>query len=78
MQPTSSLTVASPDDPLAEAFRKLTGQDLEQLPVLEDGKIVGMLRRRDIARWLEQAWQPTSPEGSRPPSGAAVLMTKPR
>jgi Zn-dependent protease/CBS domain-containing protein len=88
MQPMTSLVVASPDEPLAEALQKLTGHDLEQLPVLadpgksptgDDGKLLGMLRRRDIARRLEHAWQPTPPQGSRPtPGDAAILITKSR
>jgi len=70
MQPAASLPTATPEQPLAKAFEQLARQDVDQLPVLEGGRLVGMLQRRDIARWLELAWGPIA--GSRraqpPPS----------
>jgi Zn-dependent protease/predicted transcriptional regulator len=58
MRPTSSLVVAAPQEPLAEAFALLAQRDIGQLPVVDGRRLVGMLRRRDIARWLELAWGP--------------------
>lgn len=58
MRPRSSLVVASPREPLAKAFEQLAQGDIAQLPVLDEGRLVGMLQRRDIARWLELAWGP--------------------
>ncbi len=58
MRPDVSLTVATPDEPVAQAFEQLAQQNVEQLPVLDHGRLVGMLQRRDIARWLELAWGP--------------------
>ena len=49
---------------LAEAFARLAQGDIGQLPVLDDGHLVGMLQRRDIARWLELAWGPIAPQKS--------------
>ena len=62
MRPRSSLLVASPQEPLAEAFAQLAQRDVGQLPVLDAGRLVGMLQRRDIARWLELAWGPIGPQ----------------
>lgn len=56
MRPRSSLVVAEPEEPLAEAFAQLAQGDIAQLPVLDEGRLVGMLQRRDVARWLELAW----------------------
>ena len=58
MRPRSSLVVASPRESLAQAFEQLAQRDIGQLPVLDEGRLVGMLRRRDVARWLELAWGP--------------------
>lgn len=60
MRSDASLNVASPDEPVAKAFEQLAQQDIEQVPVLDHGRLVGMLQRRDIARWLELAWGPVS------------------
>jgi Zn-dependent protease/CBS domain-containing protein len=59
MKPVDTLQVAHPAQPLAEAFEQLAEKNIEQMPVLEAGHIVGVLRRRDIARWLELSWRPT-------------------
>ena len=61
MRPRPSLVVAKPGDPLAQAFAQLAQGDIAQLPVLDEGRLVGMLRRRDVARWLELAWGPIVP-----------------
>ena len=54
MTPAPGLAVATPDESAAAALTKLANRDVEQLPVVDgDGRLLGMLRRRDIARWLE-------------------------
>jgi Zn-dependent protease/CBS domain-containing protein len=58
MQSRSSLIVGSPREPLAKAFAELAQRDIGQLPVLDEERLVGMLQRRDVARWLELAWGP--------------------
>jgi Zn-dependent protease/CBS domain-containing protein len=52
------LAVTTPDVPLANAFEELAREDVSQLPVVVGGRLVGMLRRRDVTRWLELAWKP--------------------
>jgi Zn-dependent protease/CBS domain-containing protein len=73
MRAADVLVVAKPSDPLVSAFERLSQQDIGQLPVLQEGTLVGMLRRRDVTRWLELAWRP-APGRATPstrPSGAS-------
>jgi predicted transcriptional regulator len=63
MRPEVLLAVTSPQEPLSVAFDRLVHQDIAQMPVLDEGQLVGMLRRRDIARWLELMWSPRSVSG---------------
>ena len=53
MTPASQLTVVTPDKDAAEALSELVQRDVRQLPVLRDGELVGLLRRRDIIKWLQ-------------------------
>jgi Zn-dependent protease/predicted transcriptional regulator len=53
MTPADQLTVVTPDEDAAEALNKLVQRDVRQLPVLRDRQLVGMLRRRDIIKWLQ-------------------------
>ncbi|HEV3190765.1 MAG TPA: site-2 protease family protein [Polyangiaceae bacterium] len=56
MQPLKSVTTATPEEPLVQAFGDLLQRDVDQLPVLDHGRLVGILQRRDVGRWLELAW----------------------
>jgi predicted transcriptional regulator len=42
-----------PDNELAAALSLIAKYGLNQLPVVKDGKIVGMLSRADIIRYLQ-------------------------
>jgi len=53
MTPASQLDQVSPREDVSEALTKLTRRDTSQLPVLEGGHLVGMLRQRDVMRWLQ-------------------------
>jgi Zn-dependent protease/predicted transcriptional regulator len=52
MTPTNQLVVVAPDEDAADALDKLAKRDVHQLPVVRDGKLVGLLRQRDILKWL--------------------------
>jgi Zn-dependent protease/CBS domain-containing protein len=52
MTPEDKLDVVAPDDDVADALNKITSRDVRQIPVLDNGHLVGILRRRDIIRWL--------------------------
>lgn len=53
MTPQSQLTTATPDEDANEAMEELAIRDVNQVPVVQDGHLVGMLRRSDILRWLQ-------------------------
>ncbi len=47
------LATIAPDDEAMEALTRLAQRDVRQLPVLKDGRLVGLLRRSDLLRWLQ-------------------------
>lgn len=53
MTDVSQLPVVSPREDASEALRKFEQRNVRQMPVVQDGHIVGLLRRRDIIRWLQ-------------------------
>lgn len=55
MTPLPRLMVAGPDEELLAAMKRLASAGVRQLPVVRQGKLVGMLHERDVARWIELA-----------------------
>lgn len=53
MTPLAALETVRPDEELTQALRAFSRRDVEQLPVVQDDRLVGVLRRRDILKWLE-------------------------
>lgn len=53
MVPKNELEVVTPRDDAMDAFQKLAQREMRQIPVVQNGELVGMLRRRDILRWLQ-------------------------
>jgi CBS domain-containing protein len=54
MTPADDLETVTVDTPAHEALRTLSGRDVRQLPVVtESGELAGLLRRRDITKWLQ-------------------------
>ena len=49
-QEAGKLPVASPDDPAERAVRTMARERVRRLPVVEDGKLVGMVSLGDLAR----------------------------
>jgi CBS domain-containing protein len=52
MTPAEDLATMTPDDSAATALEQLAGRDVRQLPVLQDSELIGLVRRRDIVKWL--------------------------
>jgi Zn-dependent protease/CBS domain-containing protein len=53
MTPLEALSVVSPNEEVVEALRKLAARDVDQVPVVEQGRVLGILRRADVLRWIE-------------------------
>ena len=47
---SKELITASPDEPLDEALRRMAGEQVRRLPVVSDGRLVGILAQADVAR----------------------------
>jgi len=45
---------ASPDMPVEDAYRLMEAEDVERLPVTEDGRLVGVLSRSALTRRLAE------------------------
>jgi Zn-dependent protease/CBS domain-containing protein len=69
MRRVDELSITTPEQTVAEAFQKMARLDIDQLPVVSQDRLVGMLRRRDVARWLELAWTPGAAKASTPTPG---------
>src|SRR5207248_2837944 len=52
MIPASRLSSISPSDSLLSAFERMNDEEINQLPVLEEGKLRGILSREDVLRVL--------------------------
>jgi Zn-dependent protease len=52
MTPADQLTTVRSDLDGWDAIRSLTQLDVNQLPVIDDGRLRGLLRREDVVRWL--------------------------
>ena len=53
MTPSEKLVVIAPEQEASAAFQRLQTEDIRQLPVVNGNQIVGLLRRKDITRWLQ-------------------------
>ncbi len=52
MTPASDALTVSPDDASEHALQLIAARGVNQLPVIEGGRLVGIVRREDILRWL--------------------------
>ena len=53
MTPSKNMIVIAPEEEASDAFQRLESEDIRQLPVVHGNNIVGLLRRKDIVRWLQ-------------------------
>jgi CBS domain-containing protein len=52
MTTTQELTTLAPHDDAAQAFGLLGTLDVGQLPVVENGRLLGLVRRQELMKWL--------------------------
>jgi CBS domain-containing protein len=45
--------VLTPDEPASQVLRQMLELDFEQLPVVENGELVGLVLRHDLVRAVE-------------------------
>jgi len=53
MRRSPDLTVATPDEPLSQALKDLSERNINQMPVVRNGELVGMLTRADIIHYMQ-------------------------
>ncbi len=52
MTPADKLVMVTPGTDSMEALSVIGNRDLNQLPVVENGRFIGLVRREDILKWL--------------------------
>jgi Zn-dependent protease/CBS domain-containing protein len=52
MTPASKLKVAYADQDILSVLQEMNGESTNHIPVMEDGKVIGIINREDIARFL--------------------------
>ncbi|HEY8944028.1 MAG TPA: site-2 protease family protein, partial [Polyangiaceae bacterium] len=52
MTPASELSALRPDDEAALALRQLTESDVDQIPIVDGDRLLGLVRRADMLKWL--------------------------
>jgi CBS domain-containing protein len=52
MTPAERLATIAPNAHVAQALQTLSPEGVNQLPVIERGKLEGLIRREDILKWL--------------------------
>jgi Zn-dependent protease/CBS domain-containing protein len=58
MSPSSELPAIDADADASKALETLAERDVEQLPVLDHGRLSGFVRRQDILKWLSLQAEP--------------------
>jgi CBS domain-containing protein len=53
MTDADQLVSVTPEEDAAEALNQLQARDVRQLPVMRNGSLAGLLRRRDLVKWLQ-------------------------
>jgi len=52
MTPVDRLHTISPSMPASQALARLAEKGVNQLPVVEDGRLLGLVTREDILKWM--------------------------
>jgi CBS domain-containing protein len=70
---STKVVTASPDDPLTKVWDKMVDQDFTGLPVVMDGKPIGMITRFDI---LKKGWARISRESETRPVDSTQMRAE--
>ena len=60
MRPLAEVTAVRLGDDAMDVLALLAHEDLNQVPVIEDGRVLGFVRRADILRWLAARSAPSA------------------
>jgi Zn-dependent protease/predicted transcriptional regulator len=52
MTPVREMTAVSPETPVSEVVEQLAQGDIEAMPVVEKGQVVGLISGRDVLKWI--------------------------
>ncbi len=55
---TESVVTVDADTPVTEIAERFASSHFRRLPVMEQGRLIGIISRRDVLKQLEAAWQP--------------------
>jgi CBS domain-containing protein len=50
---SAPVTTVSPDDEVVFVFRLMTEKKIRRLPVIQNGRLVGIVTERDLLRWVD-------------------------
>ena len=50
---SSPVTTVSPGDEVVFIFKTMSDKNIRRLPVVDDGKLVGIVTERDLLRWVD-------------------------
>lgn len=65
----TTFPVVAPHDDALDVLKQFGSSNVQQIPVVEDHALVGMVYQRDLLRWLEAgATRPSSSPQSNGPS----------
>jgi CBS domain-containing protein len=70
---STKVVTASPDDPITRVWDKMAEEDFTGLPVVKDGKPIGMITRFDI---LKRGWARISKESDTRPVDSTQLRVE--
>ena len=77
MTPSARLVSVTPDDGVLPALERMQGGSFNQLPVVADGHIVGLLTRDDLLRFVQLRaalhLPPTTAYGGKPPQSTGAV-----
>jgi CBS domain-containing protein len=60
MTPVKALVCLTPQQDAMEALALVAQRNLNQLPVVDHGKLIGLVRREDILKWLAVHGEPAA------------------
>jgi CBS domain-containing protein len=69
---TQQLVTANPGDTVVDCMRVMTEKRVRHLPVMEEGKMTGMLSIGDVVKWLISAQAATIDNLEQYISGASL------